>query len=221
MDGITRLPGFTKRPNRKPIEALVDGYLRLVTSGNRLRQERKFIEKAIVIINTIFGHPCCDNPSSEIDLITPYDNQLTTSLKNILTNNAIIRRSFRLALMRILDRLNDYLYGCCTETLTFNFPAGILGTLLQVQVIDSVSGKLIYTTTVQNNTVQTVVLSQKYFGPGGSVKICLNILTPAGGITNYYVNNNLSQTLVIGKTVGVVCGTIVQPLAISYTVTQA
>jgi hypothetical protein len=113
MDGVYNPPGFTRRPNQKPIEALAYGYLRLITSGARLRQERKYLQKAEAIINMILNSPCCSDPTAVVDLITPYDNQLTIALKDLLTNNPIVRRSFRLALERILNTINTYLRGCC------------------------------------------------------------------------------------------------------------
>lgn len=212
--------GFTNRPNRKAIETWIEGYLKLVSSGNRLREERKFIEKAIIMINKVFGHPCCDNPTSIIDFGTPYDNQLTNTIRNLIINGNIIRRSFRLSLQRILDILNDYLYGCCTNVLTINYLGGLSPTTVLMEVYDIVSGDLIYTTTALGGFIQTISLPSKYFGPAALVKVCLTNITPPPGITT----NKLSDTsgvLVSAVAVGQSCSSILKPLQSSYNIQQS
>jgi len=219
MDGIQRLPGFTKRPNRKPIEPLVAAYLRLVTSGNRLRQERKFIEKAIAIINHILGHPCCDDPIAIVDLITPHDNQITTSLKNILTNNPIVRRSFRHALFRLLDLFNKYLYDCCTEVLTVNFTT-VAPTDATVSFSDLVTGDVLFNTTTTGGTTQTATLPAKYFGPGALIKVCINIIN-GPSIPNVYKIISSDGTLLQSNLLGTSCGNLFTKANHTYTVEVA
>lgn len=109
-------PGFTKRPNRKSFENFVSGYLKLVSSGARLREERKFIEKAIVLINLELGIPCCQNPTSVVSLVTPHENDLTRVIREAIKNATIERRSFLYALKRVLKELQTYLQGCCPIT---------------------------------------------------------------------------------------------------------
>lgn len=109
-------PGFTKRPNRKSFENFVSGYLKLVSSGARLREERKFIEKAIVLLNLELGIPCCENPTAIVSLITPHENELTRVIREAIRNAAIDRRSFLHAINRVLVQLQDYLNGCCITT---------------------------------------------------------------------------------------------------------
>lgn len=219
MDGIQRLPGFTKRPNRKPIEPLVAAYLRLVTSGNRLRQERKFIEKAIAIINQILGHPCCDDPIAVVDLITPHDNQITTSLKNILTNNPIVRRSFRHALFRLLDLFNKYLYYCCTEVLTVNFTT-VAPADATISFADLVTGDVLFNTSTTGGTTQTTNLPAKYFGPGALIKVCINIIN-APTLPAVDKVTSSDGTLVQASTLGTTCGTLFTKANHTYTVEAA
>lgn len=219
MDGITKPPGFTNRPNQKPIEAIVRAYLRLITSGARLREERKFIIKAIIMINQVFGHPCCDIPTSVIDYGTPYDNQLTNTIRNMIINGNVIRRSFRLALTRILNILNEYLYDCCTETLTVSFTTGD-PTDLTVNFTDVVTGDVLFSTTTIGGTTQTITLPAKYFGMGALIKVCMNIISAP---TSPAVDTVLTgvQILVSSGVVGSTCSTILQPAKNSYTVTEA
>lgn len=212
--------GFTNRPNRKAIETWIEGYLKLISSGNRLREERKFLEKAIVLINQIFGHPCCDDPTDVVSFITPNDNQLTHTILQLLQKGNIIRRSFRLSLIRIRTLLNKYLYDCCLETLTINYLGGLSPANTLVQIFDLISGDLIYTTTSLGGTVQTVSLPAQYFGRVALIKVCLTNLTSPPGITK----NKLSDTsgvLVSASGLGQTCGSIFKPLQPSYNVQQS
>lgn len=219
MDGIQKLPGFTRQAGRKPIEYLVIAYLRLITSGNRLRSERKFLEKAIVIINRILGHPCCDDETAVVDLITPYDNQITTSLKNILLGGEIVRRSFRHSLFRLLDLLNKYLYDCCTETLTVNFTTAA-ATDVTVNFTDVVTGQVLYTTTTVGGASQAINLPARYFGPGALVKVCMNVINAPTAPAVDTVSAG-ATTVVSSGVVGQVCATTLGPIQPTYTVTQA
>jgi hypothetical protein len=215
MDGVWYRPGYTNRPNRKPIEYLVDAYLDLITSGNRLRQERKFLEKAIKIINTILGHPCCDEAASVIDLGTPYDNQITTSLKNVLLGGTIVRRSFRYALFRMLDKFNKYLYDCCTETLTVTFSTAS-ATNVTVSFTDLVTGDVLFSTTTIGGNTQSITLSAKYFGPGALIKICMNVITPPVVLNDADLNPIIHSNIA-----GTVCNTNFGPLLSHYIVTNS
>lgn len=219
MDGIQKLPGFTRKPGRKPIEPLVAAYLRLITSGNRLRSERKFLEKAIAIINRILGHPCCDDALAEVDLITPNENQITTSLKNILLGGAIVRRSFRHSLFRLLDLLNKYLYDCCTETLTVAFTTALPANVT-VNFTDVVTGDVLFSTTTTGGASQSIILPSKYFGPGALVKVCMNVITAPTAPAVITVSSG-ATAIVSSGVVGQICATTLSPVQASYTVTQA
>ena len=220
MDGITKLPGFTKKPGLKPIEYLVQAYLRLITSGKRLREERKFLEKAIAIINQILGHPCCDDPEAVVNLITPYENQITTSLKNVLLGGAIVRRSFRHSLFRMLNLLNKYLYDCCTEVLTVNFTSAV-PTDVTVNFSDLVTGDLLFSTTTIGGTTQSITLPAKYFGPGALIKVCINVINAPTFPNTDSISSTSTGVLVSSSTVGETCSNIFTSLQSSYTVTQA
>src|SRR5580692_467859 len=110
------------RPNETALEFWVQAYLKKLSKSFNRRSEEKYIQKAIMMINIVFGAPCCFDPVNVVNLITPNDNTLTHTVRQLLQPDKIIRRDYRLSLFRILDILNDRLYGeCCTDTLTITY----------------------------------------------------------------------------------------------------
>jgi hypothetical protein len=217
MDGVWYRPGFTNRPNQKAIERIVDAYLNLISSGNRLRQERKYLEKSIIIINKILGHPCCDIADSVIDFGTPYDNQITNALKAIFFAGQPVRRSFRYALFRMLAKFNVYLYGCCTTTLTITY-SDALPANVTVNFTDVVSGTVLFTTTTTGGTTQTITLPSQWFGPGVLIQACINVINAPGSGSYELVDPN-DNIVVESAIVGDTCASTLGPLQASYTVT--
>jgi len=215
------MAGFTRHGGRQAIENWIIGYLKLVSSGGRLREETKFIEKAIVLINQVFGHPCCDSPTSVVSFITPYDNQLTHTIEQLVNKDRITRRSFRLSLLRILDILNGYLYGCCTETVTINYLASTPPASVILQVFDPISGDVLFASNPIGGNTQTFTVSTKYFGPASFMKVCLLTITPpAGGHTEFTVSDG-TGVLATATVAGTVCSTEVKPLQTVYNISQS
>jgi hypothetical protein len=219
MDGVWYRPGFTNRPNRKAIEALVDSYLALISNGARLRQERKFIEKAIMIINKILGHPCCDEATAVVDFGTPYENQITTSLKNIFFAGQPVRRSFRYALFRMLDKFNLYLYGCCTSTLTVNFTTAVPADVT-INFTDLVSGAVLFTTTIGGGTTQTATLPAQYFGPGALIQVGMDIINAPTSPAQDHISDG-SSIILSASAVGEHTSLVLENLQPVYTITMS
>lgn len=218
MDGVWYKPGYTNRPNKKGIEYLVDSYLDVITTGNRLRQERKFLEKSIILINKILGHPCCDVSNGVIDFGTPNNNQITTSLENILFGGSIVRRSFRTALFRMLAKFNTYLYGCCTTLLTVTYQ-DVAPANATVNFTDIVSGDVLFSTKISGGNTQTIELPSQWFGPAALIRACItNINAPGSGSNKL---NNGGSVIVSSSTIGSTCATSIGPLQTSYTITNS
>lgn len=185
--------------DRTAIETWIEGYLKVITSKARLREERKFLQKAIALINIILtGGPCCTGDS--VSLITPYDNQLTHTILQILQKDNIVRRTYRKSLIRIVNLITKLLYGCCCTNVTFTFVlgSGITTSDTQAQFFDSVTNELIGQTSLDGDTVQTLCIPVKYFN-SSQVNICLN--SPVSPSPNEYQLRDQDGNVIVHSTV--------------------
>lgn len=207
-----------RRPGQTGLETWIRGYLKKLSKTFNRRSDAKFIEKAIMLINIVFGHPCCDDPENVVNLITPNDNELTHTVKQLLQRDKIIRREYRLSLFRILDLLNDVLYGkCCVDTVTVSFTSPTVSTGSILQLNDIVTGDLILSTVITEGSVQTFQVPAKYFGEAALIQVSLNVISFPGGETSYQVIANSTIYLNTGS-IGVTNGNVFTPLQSSYTI---
>ena len=72
------------QPNTSPLESYVRAYLKQNTRGRTL--QTKFITKALALVDEKLGVPCCLDPTSSIDLVTRFDNDLTNTVRMMLVS---------------------------------------------------------------------------------------------------------------------------------------
>ncbi len=102
------------------VEQFVDAYLSKFDKVNKLRGERKYIIKAIKIIEFFLDSPCCDDPDATISF-SRLNNQMTNFIKANLIKEIFDRRKFRKSLERTLKQLRAVIYDpCCFEFVPFN-----------------------------------------------------------------------------------------------------
>ena len=142
-----------------------------------------------MMVNIIFGQPCCSDPENFINLITPNDNQLTHTFRQLLQKDKLVRREYRLSLFRVLDMLNDRLYGkCCDGVVTFDY-SGVNPSGVTAQFYDLVTGDLIFATNPTGPDVQQFTVPAKYFGAAALIKIQLNVIAAPPTLDNYTVSD--------------------------------
>ena len=208
-----------RKPNQTALETWIRNYVKQYFSKtfNR-RSEAKFIEKAIMMINIIFGHPCCDDPENVITLITPNDNLLTHTVRQLLQRDKIVRRDYRLSLFRILDLLNNALYGeCCTESLTITYE-GVSPSGVTAQFTDIVTGDLIFSTTTIGGNVQAIQVPKKYFGSAALIQVQLNVISAPVSPNTYEITDGTDVYVNTGM-IGIITSHIFNPLQSNYIIT--
>jgi len=208
-----------RRPSQTALETWIRAYLKqkLSKTFNR-RAEAKFIEKAIMLINIVFGHPCCDDPENVVNLITPNDNDLTHTVKQLLQRDKIIRREYRLSLFRILDLLNNFLYGeCCTTEITVNYSGGAEASGVTAQFYDLVSGDFIFSTTSVGGASQSVFVPSKYFGAAALISVQLTVLTVPASPNTYELTDGI-YIYVDTALPGIAKSSVFNPLKSVYTI---
>jgi hypothetical protein len=206
-----------RRPGQQAIEIWTKAYLQKLTKSNNTRAEAKYIEKAIMMVNILFGEPCCSDPENVINLITPNDNQLTHTFRQLLQKDKIVRREYRLSLFRILDMLNDRLYGdCCDNVVTFNY-SGVSPSGITAQFYDLVSGDFIFATTSTGSSIQEFTIPAKYFGAAALIQIKLSITTPPPSLDTYVLNDQNGIIYLNTSQLGLISSQIFNPLQSSYT----
>jgi hypothetical protein len=99
------------RTNKSGIESFVEGYLAKYRNSNNKRAVRRFVEKAIIQINSFINPPCCDDP----DAVTGHGRRsdgLNMYLHATL-DNKFNRRKYGKSLDRTLTLLNNFLNPPC------------------------------------------------------------------------------------------------------------
>jgi hypothetical protein len=208
-----------RRPGQTSLEIWIRGYLKqkLSKTFNR-RAEAKFIEKAIMLINIVFGHPCCDDPENVVNLITPNDNDLTHTVRQLLHRDKIIRREYRLSLFRILDLLNDFLYGeCCTTEITLNYSGGAEASGVTAQFYDLVTGDFIFSTTSAGGVSQSALVPSKYFGAAALISVQLTVLTTPVSPNTYELTDS-ANVYIDTALPGITKSNVFNPLQPVYTI---
>lgn len=97
---------------KSALELFVRAFLK---SHNNKSAPKKFIQKAIALIEVKLNNPCCTDLESVIDLKTQFDNQLTIGVKAIL--NTVPLKNNRTSYVRAKTILEQYIGegmgGCC------------------------------------------------------------------------------------------------------------
>jgi len=206
-----------RRPGQQAIEVWTKAYLQKLSKSYNTRSEAKFIEKAIMMVNIIFGQPCCSDPENFINLITPNDNQLTHTFRQLLQKDKLVRREYRLSLFRVLDMLNDRLYGkCCDGVVTFDY-SGVNPSGVTAQFYDLVTGDLIFATNPTGPDVQQFTVPAKYFGAAALIQIQLNVIAAPPTLDNYTVSDQNDVVYFQATQAGVTTTQIFNPLQPIYT----
>jgi hypothetical protein len=206
-----------RRPGQQAIETWTKAYLQKLSKSYNYRSEAKFIEKAIMMVNIVFGQPCCSDPENLINLITPNDNQLTHTFRQLLQKDKLVRREYRLSLLRILDMLNDSLYGkCCDQTVTFTFD-GVSTANATAQFFDLVTGDLIFSTAISGATVQQFSVPAKYLGAAALVKVQLTVYVAPAALDNYTLSDSNDIVYLNATQLGITSSQIFNPLQLNYT----
>ena len=156
---------------KSPLEEWVYGYLKKLSKGGSKKSEARFIEKAINDISTVLADPCCAGfPKIAV---TPFDNELTRAISAVLQTGATTRPTRKQSLLRILDNLNDVLYGdCCTGLTTVVFET-VNPLQVQLQFKDLITGGIIGSTSLSSGATQVISLPAKYFGDTAFVQVLL------------------------------------------------
>lgn len=106
---------FTK----SQLEIFVETYLKSLKSHLVKRSDRKYIQKAInMIIAITTDSPCCTNPDDTIELFTPFDNKLTSTVSELLQK--IDRRRHKQSIERTLNLLRNILVSTCCNLQPIN-----------------------------------------------------------------------------------------------------
>ena len=206
-----------RRPGQQAIEIWTKAYLQKLSKSNNTRSEAKYIEKAIMMVNVVFGQPCCSDPENLINLITPNDNQLTHTFRQLLQKDKLVRREYRLSLFRILDMLNDKLYGeCCDNVVTFNY-AGVSPSGVTAQFYDLVSGDLIFFTNPSGPSIQQFTIPAKYFGAAALIQIKLTVAAAPSGIHTYELTDQSGEVYINTAQLGISSSQIFNPVQTTYT----
>lgn len=204
-----------RRPNETALELWIDAYLKKLSKTFNRRSEAKFIEKSIMMINIIFGQPCCSDPENVITLITPNDNTLTHTVRQLLQKDKIVRRDYRLSLFRILNRLNNVLYGeCCDGSLTITYE-GVAPSGVTAQFFDVISGDVIFSTTTIGGIVQQASIPAKYFGAAALIGVQLTILSSPSSPNTYQITDGVN-VYVNTAALGTTTSSILLPLQPNY-----
>lgn len=107
------------------IEQYTEAYITKIKGGNKLRSERKYLQKTLNIIEFYLGAPCCEQNDSEPGSVefSRLDNSLTVFVKNNL-NDAFAKRKYRKSLERTQRLIRQTLINYCCDpfeiTVTFN-----------------------------------------------------------------------------------------------------
>lgn len=205
-----------RRPGQQALEVWTKGYLKRLSKSFNRRAEAKYIEKAIMMVNIIFGQPCCSDPENFINLITPNDNQLTHTFRQLLQKDKIVRREYRLSLLRILDMLNDRLYGdCCNQTVTFTYD-GVSPANVTAQFFDLVTGDPLFVTTISGGTVQSFVLPAKYFGAASLIRVQLTVSIAPPSLESYTLSDQNDTVYEQATSLGITASQVFNPLQPNY-----
>jgi len=107
-----------RRISQSQLELFVIAYLKRIRAKSTLRRERKFIIKAIAMIIAITADsPCCQEDPEPVLFGTPNDNTLTNTIRTLISG--IDRRKHGKSIQRTLLLLNQYLYECCVNSITY------------------------------------------------------------------------------------------------------
>jgi hypothetical protein len=208
-----------RRPNEQAIEIWIAAYLKKLSKTFNRRAEAKFIEKAIMRINLVFGHPCCDDPENFVNLITPNENTLTHTVRQLLQRDKLIRRDYRLSLFRILNNLNNVLYGqCCDAPVTVNFTGGALPANVLVTFTDLVTGAFITSTLTTGTDTQSALVPAKYFGGAALISVQMTIINAPGSTNTFQLTDATGLVYANGAVPGVIASHIFKPLQSVYTI---
>jgi hypothetical protein len=205
-----------RRPGQQALEVWTKGYLQKLSKSFNRRSEAKYIEKAIMMVNIVFGEPCCSDPENLINLITPNDNTLTHTFRQLLHKEKITRREYRLSLLRILDMLNHRLYGdCCDQTITFTYE-GVSPANVTAQFFDLVTGDPLFATTISGGTVQQFVLPAKYFGAASLIQVQLTVSVAPPSLENYTLSDQNFVVYAQATSLGITASQVFNPLQPNY-----
>jgi len=94
--------------NTSPLELYVESYLR---GTSRKLINKKFIQKALALVDEKLGVPCCANPSATINLFTRFDNDLTNTVRMMLVS--LPKKGNVQALNRVHKLLTNFLTPPC------------------------------------------------------------------------------------------------------------
>lgn len=184
-----------RNTNRTALEAWIEAYLLKYQNTRNIRADQKYFKKAIALLNEVInGGPCCTGVS--VDLITPYNNQLTNAIIQTLHLDSIVRRQYHLSLRRMVDDIAHVLYGCCCVDIpiVFDGNTGMTSSDSQWQIYDALTSDLIAETVIGGDANQTLCIPAKYFA-SPQVIICVNpVVPPEDGRTqctyNLFDQNN-------------------------------
>jgi hypothetical protein len=207
-----------RKPRETGFEVWIAGYLKRLRNNYNTRSEAKFIEKAIMMLNVVLGEPCCSDPENMVTLITPNDNTLTNSLRQMLLTHHYIRRIIRPSLFRVLNLLNDALYDrCCEKTFTVSYTNGITPADVTIQFFDLVTGDFLFSTTTTGGNTQSANLQAKYFGRAALIRVQMTILSSPSSPNTYALTDG-TNTLVSASVTGITPSTFFEPLQPAYTI---
>lgn len=208
-----------RRPNEQAIEIWIDGYLKKLSKTFNRRAEAKFIEKAIMRINLVFGQPCCSDPENFVTLITPNENALTRTVRQLLQPDKIVRREYRLSLFRILNKLNNVLYGqCCDAPVSVIYTGGALPANVTVSFSDLVTGDLIFSTTTTGADTQSLSVPAKYFGAAALIKVTMTVINALGGASTFELTDESGEVYANSGIVGITSSHVFKSLQPVYTI---
>lgn len=208
-----------RRPNEQAIEIWIDAYLKKLSKTFNRRSEAKFIEKAIMRINIVFGQPCCSDPENFVTLITPNENALTRTVRQLLQPDKIVRREYRLSLFRILNRLNNILYGqCCDAPVTVIYTGGAIPADVTVSFSDLVTGDLIFSTTTTGADTQSLSVPAKYFGAAALIQVTMTVVNPPTSPSTFEVTDETGEIYANSGSAGISTSHVFKPLQSVYTI---
>lgn len=94
------------------IEQFVSFWISKFRNSNELRQEKRYVEKAIKQIEFFLNPPCCVDPEATIEF-RRLDNDLTRFISAQIAQEAFDRRKWKKSLQRAINALKALLDGCC------------------------------------------------------------------------------------------------------------
>lgn len=96
---------------RLNFEHFVESWIKGQPKSRATRDDRRFVEKAITMIAFKLGDPCCTDPDAVVEFQTRHDNNLTNTLRGLLTFESL--KGKRKSLLRTKNKLQAFLDGCC------------------------------------------------------------------------------------------------------------